>query len=254
MQDEQVQNVNVPAEQTRKVRCTPDQPALGGNPPEANAAEPQNALLRSQASAPKLTPCTGDANSTATRRKSMSRRIIVAAGNTMPEIRQRGYVYQKGRKQSDAWVPTERTYGFFRKDVPGQTKQVEVRPALGFCRDRMSAMLKLHQVMQAAGVLDVEKIRERITPVTTFESQAAWWLAEIKAGRILNSKTRKPTRTNTTDYYSTAGAYLNEVIGNSPLASLDNPEARQLVSKMKAELKHNERRFSDKTIVEFFKV
>jgi integrase len=184
----------------------------------------------------------------------MSRRIIVAAGNTEPEIRQRGYAYQKGRKQSDAWVPTERAYGFFRKDVPGRTKQVEVRCPLGFCRDRIAAMLKLHQAMREAGVLDVEKIRERITPVATFESQAAWWLAEIKAGRILNSKTRKPTRTNTTDYYSTAGAYLNEVIGNSPLASLDNPEARQLVSKMKAELKHNERRFSDKTIVEFFKV
>ena len=128
----------------------------------------------------------------------MSRRIIVSAGNTEPEIRQRGYVYQKGRKQSDAWVPTERAYGFFRKDVPGQTKQVEVRCPLGFCRDRMSAMLKLHQVMQEAGVLDVAKIRERITLVTTFESQAAWWLAEIKAGRIVNKKTRKLIRPRTT--------------------------------------------------------
>jgi hypothetical protein len=34
----------------------------------------------------------------------------------------------------------------------------------------MSAMLKLHQAMQGAGVLDVEEIRERITPVTTFEA------------------------------------------------------------------------------------
>jgi len=184
----------------------------------------------------------------------MNRRIIVSAGNTKPEIRQRGYVYQKNRKQSDPWLPTQRAYGFFRMDVPGQSTQVEVRPALGFCRDRMGAMLKLHQAMQEAGVLDVEKIRERITPVTTFESQAAWWLAEIKAGRIVNAKTRKPIRTNTTDYYSTAVAYLNEVVGNNALASLDNPEARELVAKMKAELKENERRFSDKTIVEFFKV
>jgi integrase len=185
----------------------------------------------------------------------MSRRIIVPAGSTKPEIRQRGYVYQKERKQSDPWVPTQRTYGFFRKDVPGQSKQVEVRPALGFCRDRMAAMLKLHQAMKDAGVLDLEKIRERITPTTTFESQAAWWLAEIKAGRIVNSKTRKPIRTNTTDYYSAAVAYLNEVVGNNPLASLDNQEAREVVAKMKAELNdNNERRFSDKTIVEFFKV
>ena len=47
---------------------------------------------------------------------------------------------------------------FYRIDVPGKTKQVAVRPALGFCRDKMAAMLKLHQVMQEAGVLDVEKI------------------------------------------------------------------------------------------------
>ena len=184
----------------------------------------------------------------------MSRRIIVPAGSTKPEIRQRGYVYQKSRKQSDPWLPTHRAYGFFRLDVPGQSKQKEHRVALGFCRDRMAAMLKLHQAMQDAGVLDVEKIRERITPTTTFESQAAWWLAEIKAGRIVNSKTRKPMRTNTTEYYATAVAYLNEVIGHKPLASLDNPEARELVAKMKAELKDNERRFCDKTIGETFKV
>jgi hypothetical protein len=228
-------------------------PAITVESPAPKVVEPPTPL-HSPASTPTLPPCTGDANSTATRRKSMQRRIIVIAGNTKPEIRQRGYVYQKNRKQSDPWVPTQRAYGYFRVDVPGQTKQGEVRPALGFCRDRMSAMLKLHQAMQEAGVLDVEKIRERITPVTTFESQSAWWLAEIKAGRIVNSKTRKPIRTNTTDYYSTSVAYLNEVVGNNALASLDNPEARELVFKMKAELKDKERRFCDKTIGETFKV
>ena len=87
----------------------------------------------------------------------MSRRIIVSAGNTEPEIRQRGYVYQKGRKKSDPWVSTQRAYGFFRMDVPGQTKQAEVRIPLGLCRDRVSAMFKLREAMRKAGVLDVEK-------------------------------------------------------------------------------------------------
>jgi len=184
----------------------------------------------------------------------MSRRIIVAAGNTEPEIRQRGYAYQKGRKQSDAWVPTERAYGFFRKDIPGQTKQVEVRCPLGFCRDRIAAMLKLHRVMQEAGVLNVEKIRERIAPVTTFESQAAWWLAEIKAGRIVNKKSRKLIRPRTIDAYSTAVGYLNGVVRNKSLASLDNPEAKELVARMKAETSDGEPRFSAKTICNYFKV
>ncbi|HZQ21447.1 MAG TPA: hypothetical protein VFA89_01330 [Terriglobales bacterium] len=184
----------------------------------------------------------------------MSRRIIVSAGNTEPEVRQRGCVYQKGRKKSDPWLPKQRAYGFFRVDVPGQTKQSEVRVPLGFCRDRISAMLKLHEAMQEAGALDVTKVRERITPLTTFETQAAWWLGEIKAGRMVNSKTRKPIRANTIDAYSNAVAYLNGVVGDKPLASLDNPEARALVSRMKTESGKAGRRFEDKTIVEFFRV
>jgi integrase len=184
----------------------------------------------------------------------MSRRIIVSAPNAQPEIRQRGYVYQKGRKKSEPWIPTQRAYGFFRMDVPGRTKQAEVRIPLGLCRDRMSAMLKLHRAMQDTGALDVEKVRERITPATTFETQAAWWLSEIRAGRIVNSKTRKPIRANTIDAYSSAIAYLDIVVGGAPLASLDNHEARELVARMKAERTKAGRRFDDKTVVEFFRV
>jgi len=61
----------------------------------------------------------------------------------------------------------------------------------------MSAMLRLHKAMREAGALDLDRVRERITCVTTFEAQAAWWLSEIKAGRIVNSKTRTPIRTST---------------------------------------------------------
>lgn len=184
----------------------------------------------------------------------MLRRIIVSAGNTEPEIRQRGYVYQKGRKKSEPWLPKQRAYGFFRIDVPGQLKQDEVRIPLGLCRDRTSAMLRLHEAMKNAGALSVDKMRERIAPITTFEAQSNWWLTEIKAGRILNSKTRKPIRANTIDAYSTSVAYLNGVVASNALASLDNPEARELVSRMKSEISNDERRFDDKTIVEFFRV
>jgi hypothetical protein len=145
----------------------------------------------------------------------MSRRIIVSAGNTKPEIRQRGYVYQKHRKKSDLWDRTKRAYGFYRIDVPGEATQGQIRVALGFCRDRKSAELKLHREMEKAGVLDPEKIRERITPPITFRDQAEWMLAEIEAGRIVNKKTREPIGERTTDYYSKAIDYLN---GRRPAA------------------------------------
>ena len=185
----------------------------------------------------------------------MSRRIIVSAGNAEPEIRQRGYVYQRGRKQSDSWIPTERAYGYFRVDVPGQTKQKEVRIGLGFHRDRFSAMLKLREEMQKAGVLDLKKIRERIAPSCDFRFQAIWMLAEMQAGRIVNKKTRKPIRERTIESYSTAANYLETVVGDKSLASLENPEAKALIERMKSELdEKGEPRFGDKTIAEYFKV
>jgi integrase len=186
----------------------------------------------------------------------MSRRIIVHAGYSEPEVRQRGYVYQKGRKQADPWVPTQRAYGFFRIDVPGQTKQDEIRVPLGFCRDRMSAVLKLRRVMQKAGVFDPEKIRERINPTETFRKQAAWMIEEMEAGRIVNKKTREPIGERTIDFYSKAIEYLNDVVGDKHLAMLENAEARNLVATMKLETSEDgTKRFgkSGKTIVEYFK-
>lgn len=163
-------------------------------------------------------------------------------------------VYQKGRKQTDAWVPAERAYGCFRVDVPGETKQKQVRIALGICRDRMSAMLKLREQMDEAGVLDASKIRERISDSTSFRSQAIWWLSELRAGRIVNKKNRKPVRTTTINGYSCAVSYISERIGDEPLVSLDNPEAKRLVAAMKVERTETGPRFKDKTICEYFKV
>jgi hypothetical protein len=180
--------------------------------------------------------------------------MVASSKLAAPEIRQRGMVYQKGRKQSDAWFPTERACGYFRVDIPGEAKQKEIRIALGLCRDKMSAMLKLREQMEEADVLDSGKIRERISPVITFQSQSVWMLAEMKAGRIVNRKTRKQIRSRTISGYTTAIAYLCGVVGDKALASLDNPEARELVAKMKAERKVNGKaRFSEKTICEYYK-
>ena len=184
----------------------------------------------------------------------MDRRIVQGVGSAGPVIRQRGYVYQKGRKKSDPWFPTELAYGRYRVDLPGQQNQQEVRVPLGRCRDRLDAVLSLQRIMGEAGVLDIEKIRERITPATTFREQAAWWIAEMEAGRIVHSKKRTQIRPHTISGYETAVAYLNEEIGDMPLASIDNPEAKALIAKMRSSVQNGQPRFKDKTIVSYFQV
>jgi integrase len=184
----------------------------------------------------------------------MSRRIVQHLETGKPVPRQRGYVYQKGRKKGDPWNPKERAYGRYRTDVPGEHNQKEVRVALGYCRNEMDAMLGLQEEMEKAGVLDLNKVRERLSPVVNFRTQSSWWLEAMTSGEVVNSKKRTQIVANTICSYSTAIAYLNEQIGDMPLASIDNPEARALVTAMKAALKDGKRRFSDSTISYYFRI
>jgi len=81
-------------------------------------------------------------------------------------------------------------------------------------------------------------------------------MAEMEAGRIVNKKTREPIGERTIDFYSKAVAYLNYVVGDKPLAMLENAETRDLVARMKLEtLAEGKKRFGDsgKTIIEYFK-
>src|SRR5258708_23964969 len=190
------------------------------------------------------------------RRKAMSRRIVQGVESSKPAIRQGGYVYKKGRKKGEPWNPKELSYGRYRVDIPGQPGQREVRAPLGYCRDEMGAMLKLQQVMGQAGVLDVGKVRERIasSSATTFRAQAAWLIQAMTTGEIVHAKKRTQIDPNTIDSYSTAIAYLNEQVGDKPLASIDNPEAKNVVAAMKSAAKNGKRRFSDKSIVTYFQI
>ena len=134
----------------------------------------------------------------------MSRRIVRDVETGKPKLRQRGYVYQKGRTKGEPWNPKERAYGRYRMDVPGVHEQKEVRVALGYCRDEIDAMLKLQEARNKARELDLDQIRERICPVTTFRDQSAWWVAEMVEGRIIHAKRRERIDPNTINSYQTA--------------------------------------------------
>src|ERR1700730_13632835 len=160
----------------------------------------------------------------------MSRRIVRDVESGQTALRQRGYVYQKGRKKGEPWNRKERAYGRYRIDVPGHHSQKEVRVALGCCRDEMDAMLKLQSEMKQVGILDPDRVRERIAPAVTFRRQSAWWVEAITSGEVVHSKKRTQITANTINSYTTAVAYLNEQVGDLPLASIDNPEAKQLIT------------------------
>ena len=185
----------------------------------------------------------------------MSRRIVRNVETGEVRARQRGYIYQKQKRKEEPWDPGKPAYGRYRVDVPGQHKLKEVRVSLGCCRTELDAMLDLRSAMEKAGVLDVTKIRERISSKATFRGQAVWWIKEMKSGRIVHAKTRERIDPNTINSYQNALVFLNESIGDSPLASVNNLLAKTLIAKMKSELrKDGQRRFAEKTIVNYFRV
>jgi integrase len=70
----------------------------------------------------------------------------------------------------------------------------------------------------------------------------------------VHSRKRTQIIANTVDSYSTAVAYLNEQIGDMPLASIDNPEAKASITTMKTAVKDGRRRFSDSTVSYYFRI
>jgi hypothetical protein len=54
----------------------------------------------------------------------------------------------------------------------------------------MDAMLGLQEEMEKAGLLDLNKVRERLSPVVHFRTQSSWWLEAMTSGEVVNSKKR----------------------------------------------------------------
>jgi integrase len=86
------------------------------------------------------------------------------------------------------------------------------------------------------------------SPTTSFKQQAEWWLDEIRAGRIVSRKNRKPIKPATVAGYQAAVNWMNAEIGHTALANIKNEVAKQLILKMRTA------NLVDKTIVNYFQV
>src|SRR5262249_8175057 len=105
----------------------------------------------------------------------------------------------------------------------------------------------LREHIQKTGVDSPETFAEITSPTTTFKQQGRWWLDEIRAGRIVSRKKRRPIKPATLVGYQAAVNWLNQQIGSTPLAGIKNEVAKQLVLKMRPNL-------ADNTIVNYFHV
>jgi integrase len=132
-------------------------------------------------------------------------------------------------------------------DVPGQHDRVRKVISLGeVTQTRAERNLRDH--IRDAKVDSPEAFVEVTSPATTFKQQSQWWLDEMRAGRIVSRKKRRPIKPATLAGYQTGVNWLNETIGDILLTDIRNEVAKQLVIKMKAS------NLSDKTIVNYFQI
>ena len=136
-------------------------------------------------------------------------------------------------------------YGRYWVDQSGEHERLREVISLGEVTQTM-AERKLRDYIRETQVGSPESFMEVTSPTTTFKQQAQWWLDEMRAGRIVSRRKRKPIKPATRVGYEAAVNWLKEIIGEkTPLADIKNELAKQLVIKMRAA------NLSDKTIVNY---
>ena len=102
---------------------------------------------------------------------------------------QQGYVFQKGRKKLDPWLPTEPAYVQFWRDAPGEPQRREV-VALGTHRTRTRAERKAAETLEKLGINSTQHFIESTSSVT-FRQQGEVWLHQLQ------TRKRNPIESNT---------------------------------------------------------
>lgn len=157
----------------------------------------------------KSAPATPDKR---TRRKSMSRR----SG-------QSGYIEKKGNA----------FYVRFWIDVPGQEKRahksIRICPISGPGKmTKPERERRAKQIIAESGA-DTEEHLKAVQAVNlgvTFRKQAEWFLNHVK------TRKRRPIKPATATSWASHLAWINSVLGEMPLASVNNLAVKELVSRM----------------------
>jgi hypothetical protein len=105
---------------------------------------------------------------------------------------QQGYVFQKGRKRSDAWLPKEPAYVQFWRDTQGQVKPKKEKACLGICRTRTIAERAAAEKLEQLSINSARTFIEA-TSTVSFKVQGEIWLT------FLANRKRNPLEQTTID-------------------------------------------------------
>lgn len=136
---------------------------------------------------------------------------------------QRGYVFQKGRKRSDAWQPKEAAYVQFWRDVPGEDEPKKEKLCLGICRTRTIAERAAVEKLEQLGINSTRTFIESTTNIT-FKDQAETWL------KSLGNRKRNPLEQTTIDTRRYAlDKWMYPFFGGRLLADINNLALKEFV-------------------------
>jgi integrase len=136
---------------------------------------------------------------------------------------QQGYVYQRGRKRSDVWLPKEPAYVQFWVDVPGQEKQKRHDLALGRHITRTAAERAAAEKLEQLGINSAQTFIEA-TSNLTFKHQSEIWLKSIA------NRKRKPLEQTTIDTRRYAlDKWMYPFFGDRLLADVNNRALKDFV-------------------------
>jgi len=103
---------------------------------------------------------------------------------------QEGYIFQKERKRSDAWLSKEPAYVQFWRDIPGQVRPKKEKACLGLCRTRTIAERAAAEKLDQLGINSAKTFVEA-TSTISFKAQGEIWL------RSLANRKRNPLEQTT---------------------------------------------------------
>jgi len=139
---------------------------------------------------------------------------------------QDGSIFQKGRKQNEKWVADKPAYLRFWRDVPGQVNCRRGIVSLGLCRTKREAREKADATIVQLGINSSRSFKEA-TSTTTFRQQGEWWL------KSLATRKRNPLQQTTIDTRRYAlDKWIYPILGNHPLAEINNRSLKGLVEQM----------------------